>query len=161
LRARLGWPLLAKDAIKESLFDALGWSDRAWSKQLSGASYALMFDVACELAGSGTSCMLEGNFRWEETHHRFARLAGVRDVRFVQVFCTADADALLARMRSRIAAKERHPGHVDAATAAELEDELRNRPLRPLPLGGQSLSFDSTRDSVEELVAQVVEHCRG
>ena len=27
-------PLIAKDDIKESLFDSLGWKDREWSKQL-------------------------------------------------------------------------------------------------------------------------------
>lgn len=158
LRAELGWPLLAKDAIKESLFATLGWSDRAWSKRVSAASYALMFEMARELIDSGASCILEGNFRWEETQQHFARIA-TGSIRHVQVFCTADIEVLLARMRARIAANDRHPGHVDAAAAGELESELRNRPLQPLPVA-QSLTFDSTRDGVDEFLARVVARCR-
>jgi predicted kinase len=160
MRSELGWPLLAKDAIKESLFDALGWSDRAWSKRVSGASYALMFGLARELIDAGNSCVLEANFRWVETQHHFASIAAGRDIRYVQAFCTADAERLVSRMKARIAANERHPGHVDAAAAAELEGELRNRPLQPLPLGEQPLVYDSSRDRLDEVVARLAARCR-
>jgi predicted kinase len=156
LRAQLGWPVLTKDAIKESLFDSLGWSDRAWSKRVSGASYRLMFDVARELIDAGLDCALEGNFRWGETQQHFERLGQGRSVRFVQVFCTTDVEVLVARMRERIAANERHPGHVDAAAADELEAELRNRPPQPLPLGSALLIYDSAREALEEIVGRVV-----
>ena len=35
LAKELGLPFVHKDGIKESLFESLGWKDRAWSKQLS------------------------------------------------------------------------------------------------------------------------------
>ena len=160
LRAQLGWPVLAKDPIKESLFDSLGWSDRAWSKRVSGASYALMFDFARELIDAGLDCLLEGNFRWSETQHHFARLGQGRSVRFVQVFCTTDEDVLLSRMRERIAANDRHPGHVDAAAADELEEELRYRPMHPLPLGSEPLIYDSVRDRLDDFIERVALECR-
>ncbi len=36
-------PFLSKDDIKECLFGALGWSDRAWSMKLGRASVELLF----------------------------------------------------------------------------------------------------------------------
>jgi hypothetical protein len=71
------------------------------------------------------------------------------------VFCAADVEVLMTRMRERIAANQRHPGHVDDAALAELENELRNRPLQPLPLGQEVLVFDSSRDRLEQLVVEV------
>jgi predicted kinase len=37
LATTLGWPLLAKDDLKEALFDVLGTGDRQWSRRLSDA----------------------------------------------------------------------------------------------------------------------------
>ena len=42
----LSIPLIAKDTIKEQLFNSLGWSDRAWSRKLGGASYDLIWLIA-------------------------------------------------------------------------------------------------------------------
>jgi predicted kinase len=43
LAKELALPLIAKDNIKELLFDHLGWSDRAWSKKLGRATYPLIY----------------------------------------------------------------------------------------------------------------------
>lgn len=160
LREALGWPLLAKDAIKESLFDSLGWSDRAWSKRLSGASYSLLFDVACELIRARQNCIIEGNFRWEEVGTRFARIDAIGSVRYTQVFCTAVPDVLVARMRDRVATGRRHPGHVDTETTNEIERELRACSSQPLPVGGEALVFDSNGDDLDALIIRVVQGLR-
>ena len=47
LAKELALPLIAKDAIKKSLFDSPGWSDRQWSKKLGRASYGLL-NCFCE-----------------------------------------------------------------------------------------------------------------
>jgi hypothetical protein len=39
----LGLPYFSKDLFKESLFDSLGWQDRAWSQRVGGASTAVPF----------------------------------------------------------------------------------------------------------------------
>ena len=41
----LSIPLIAKDTIKEQLFNSLGWSDRAWSRKIGGASYDLGYII--------------------------------------------------------------------------------------------------------------------
>jgi predicted kinase len=63
LASRLRVPLLAKDAIKEPLLSTLGASDRAQSRRLSDASFAVLFTMAHELAAAGIDAIIEGNFR--------------------------------------------------------------------------------------------------
>jgi hypothetical protein len=41
--------MLGKDTIKEALFDTLGTGDRAWSRRLGAASYAVLLALAREL----------------------------------------------------------------------------------------------------------------
>src|ERR1044071_2065080 len=142
LREELRWPLLAKDSFKELLFDSVGWSDRAWSKKLSQASYALLFNVAAEVLQAGQHCIMEGNFRWRENDGRFGSLLRP-DLQVTQICCTAPVPVLVARLHGRIAAGQRHPGHLDAATAAEMESELA-RLSQPLPIAGAQLAFDSS-----------------
>jgi predicted kinase len=64
LASRYRLPIVAKDAIKEPLLDVIGATDRAASRNLSDASFAVMFSLAqaC-LAAAGTDLILEGNFR--------------------------------------------------------------------------------------------------
>ncbi len=143
LREDLEWPLLAKDAIKELLFDSLGWSDRAWSRKLSQASYALLFNMAAEMIHAGQSCILEGNFRWRENSARFGSLLRP-DLQVIQICCTAPLQVLVARLHGRVAAGQRHPGHLDAATLDEIEAEL-GRLSQPLPIAGMQLTFDSSQ----------------
>ena len=156
LREELRWPLLAKDSFKELLFDGLGWSDRAWSKKLSQASYALLFNVAAEVLRAGQHCIIEGNFRWRENDGRFGSLLRP-DLQVIQICCTAPLPVLVARLHGRIAAGQRHPGHLDGQTAAEVEGELA-RLSQPLPIAGAQLSFDSSNaepGAVQLLIAAV------
>src|SRR5437762_2532008 len=62
LAAELKLPLLAKDDVKEPLFDTLGVGDRDWSRKLGRATYEVLFALARRLLESGASCILESNF---------------------------------------------------------------------------------------------------
>jgi len=141
----LHWPLLCKDTYKELLFDTLGYSDRAWSKRVSSAAYALQFAQAEQFMTGGIDCLLEGNFRWEEHRERFANLLK-RPVALVQVYCRADVEVLLERFRLRARSGSRHPGHVDAESLQEIETELRSAPQNPLPLQGETIECDTSVD---------------
>ncbi|MET0660215.1 MAG: ATP-binding protein [Steroidobacteraceae bacterium] len=136
----LSWPLLAKDDFKERLFDTVGSSDALTSRRLSLASYALMFDVARQLADAGVHFVLEGNFRWAETGREFESL--YERVQFTQLWCTAPSGVLIERLRQRAHGASRHPGHRDAENFATLVAELAHAPSA-LPLPGTTLTFDS------------------
>ena len=132
LRERTGWPLLAKDDFKERLFATLGVHDREWSRSLSKASYELMFHLADELLGSQQPVIMEGNFRAVEHNATFTRLLAQRAVQTVQVFCSAKADVLQARMQARASTATRHPGHKDQGSLAELQAEAAAGTFVPL-----------------------------
>lgn len=142
LREQLHWPLLAKDAIKETLFDALGCRDREWSRDLSRASYAVLFAQLEQLLKSKINCIIEGNFRPEHSIP-FRRLIAPAD-RCVQILCKAQGDVLLQRFTERARSGARHSGHVDLESLAELTPELLRGRAAPLQLPGLLLEFDST-----------------
>jgi predicted kinase len=161
LRSELRWPLLSKDAYKETLFDALGVGDREWSRRLSRAAYALLFAEANRLLDSGQSCIVEGNFRWHEHRVRFEELS-VRGMRLIQVMCRADPNVLAQRFRLRAHSGQRHPGHVDLESLDEIERELLTAVQDALPLNAPVVVCDTTEDwqaaiarTCADLVAQV------
>src|SRR5687767_10053733 len=50
LSAKYNIPFISKDALKERIFDNLGWSDKAWSLKVSAASHRIMdYFIAEEL----------------------------------------------------------------------------------------------------------------
>jgi len=154
LGAELHWPLLCKDTYKELLFDTLGHSDRAWSKRMSAAAYALQFAYSAQLRACRVDHLLEGNFRWDEHSERFAALCE-QPVTLLQVHCRADAAVLVARFRQRAQSASRHPGHVDAESLPELESELSRTPQIPLPLPGMTIECDTTVDWRTAIAAAV------
>ncbi len=62
LARRLRLPLIAKDEIKESLYDSLGAGDVASSAGIGRAAYALIFALARTTLDSGVSVLVEANF---------------------------------------------------------------------------------------------------
>lgn len=143
-RARL--PLIAKDPIKEILFDSFGWSDRAWSRKVGIGTYPLLYAAAEAILRSGRSLVLEANFanEWSRDH-----LADLPPNRFVQVHCTASDDVLLERYAARLRDGSRHPGHGGAEILDELRETLRTKRDGPLDLPG--LRFDVVTDRFEDV----------
>jgi predicted kinase len=160
LGAELRWPLLCKDTYKELLFDTLGYSDRAWSKRVSGAAYALQFEHSAHLIAGDVSHVLEGNFRWVEHQARFVTLAKC-DVSLLQVHCHAQPAALIERFRVRARSGTRHPGHVDIESLKEIESELAQAQQHPLPLSGKIVDCDTSDDwqtAIDRAVQTVKEY---
>ena len=151
LERTLRWPLLSKDEVKEQLFATLGWSDREWSRKMSEASYGLVFATARKLLMSGTSCILEGNFR-RTRQQDFENLVRNVDIRLMQVVCKAPGDVIVQRFLARAQSGARHPGHVDMESFAELENELRSGMSVPVAIGGTVVEFDATELSTGSFV---------
>src|SRR4249919_3597083 len=83
LAAELGYTLLAKDRIKETLHDALGApeSDLAWSRRLGGAAMELLW----ALAADAPAVVIEANFRPHSEYEK-AKLSDLA-ARPVEVHC--------------------------------------------------------------------------
>lgn len=93
LAAELGYALLAKDRIKETLHDALGAPvpDRAWSRRLGAAAMELLW----ALAADAPAVVIEANFRpYSEYEH--AKLSGLA-AQLVEVYCACPPELAVAR----------------------------------------------------------------
>jgi predicted kinase len=144
LAADLHLPFIHKDGIKETLFDSLGWSDRAWSRRLGMASYDLLYYLLKMELAAGRSLVVECNFRTQYDTPRFRTLRDRHPFAPVQVLCHANGAVVLERFRARNASGERHPGHVEGANMAEFTPELLRGRADPLDLGGTLIEVDTT-----------------
>jgi predicted kinase len=136
-------PFISKDGFKERLFDTLGWSDRAWSKKLSGASYEMMFYALEELLEVGQSCVLEANFDPKVHSEPLAKITQKFQTQVVQIHCVTQPEILLERFRNRWERGERHLGHADHVTMPEMELLVKQKIL-PLELPGPVFELDTT-----------------
>lgn len=107
LAARLHFPLIAKDDIKESLSDSLERTDLSSSKRLGAATWDLLLVLIERFASVGASAIFESNFYPHLHRERLLALRREHGFLTFEVHCTAD-DATLAR---RVSERERHPVH--------------------------------------------------
>jgi predicted kinase len=143
LAEQLGLPLLARDSIKESLWDALGAGDLAWSRRLGGASA----EVFWRLAAEARSAVLDNFF-----HRAFARRLEALRGPIVEVHCSCPPELALERYQSR----QRHPCHFDTSYGVDMFDQWTRTDSGPLALGGPLLEVDTTRDVVVADIAKWV-----
>ena len=134
-------PLIAKDDIKETLFETLGTGDREWSRRLGRATFEVQFRLLRELLAAGCSVIAEGNFNRTDAFSALPR------AHVFQIVCTAERDELLRRFRERTAG--RHPGHVDHITIEELGPRLFAHEWRPLALGGELVELNTSAPPAE------------
>ena len=162
LARRLGLPLLTKDAIKERLFDTLGWGGAERSDAYNRASVALLLDMARLLLSTGRPFLLESNLRSDRDGAPYAALLSEAGTQAIQIHCSAAPEVLIERFQRRWAAGLRHPGHADDGAEAVIADKIRAGVYALLALPGALLSVDTGAGLVDEdaLIAQVRQHIR-
>jgi len=129
LAQSLSLPLISKDDTKEILFDTLGWSDdEAWAKQLSIASWHLLYQQVENLLAAGISLITESNFEVRFADEHWMAMQERYSFQIVQLLCWADDRLMTERYLARIADGTRHPGHVD---------RMRTQEYDPVALLGQ------------------------
>ena len=146
LAAALGYPLLAKDRIKETLHDALGAPepDRAWSRRLGGAAMELLW----ALAADAPAVVIEANFR-PYSHYERAKLSGLAAAP-VEVHCACPPELAAARYNARIT----HPVHVVTTLGVEAMAEWD----RPVGIGAL-VTVDTTGPVDVAAVAAAIRNC--
>ena len=112
LSERFSIPLVAKDEIKELLFDSIGVGDRQWSLQLSKASYNLLFNFIAKLLMTNNPFIVEGNFYNGEATENFLKLKSIVDFKVLQIQCYTEPEKLYTRYKARDNSNERHQGHI-------------------------------------------------
>jgi predicted kinase len=134
----LGLPLVARDELKEVLYDELGTGDPDWSRRLGRAAFELLHVIAARVLSAGAGVVLEANFFRGASE---ASLEQLPPHRLVQVYCSASDEVVLERYATRV---NRHAGHVDSERLGELELRLTDRAHDPLDLSGVVLTVDTT-----------------
>ncbi|AUG76336.1 hypothetical protein CFP65_1438 [Kitasatospora sp. MMS16-BH015] len=139
LARELGLPLLSKDAVKETLADALGpgpggagW-DRPWSTALGRAAGETLWTL---LGGAPAGAVLETPWLGAEVrgHVRAGLLrAGVEPGRTQEVWC--ELPLALARQRYDQRAAQRHPVHLDTGAGQDERWSAWAAVAAPLALG--------------------------
>ena len=132
LAEALGLPLLAKDTVKEALFEADGAVDELTAARLGRAAVT----VILALARDTPSAVVECNFR-AGAARGLAQLPGP----IVRVHCECPAMLALDRYTSR----ERHPGHDDERVDRATFDRWSAEGMADPPdLPGPLLRVDTT-----------------
>jgi predicted kinase len=146
-------PLLAKDPVKEALFDALGTGDAEWSKRLGIATYAVLFPMLEQEVRAGRSCVIEANFDHNEASAQLAAIQLRHPFRALQIVCTAPRDVLIDRFESR--SGSRHPGHIDDERLEDVIESIDAGRWRALELDGETIEVDTTDWSTVDVDALV------
>lgn len=129
------FPILEKDAIKEELFDTIGFTCYAEKRRHDVAANAVLLRCAEALMKSGTSTILVNNFR-ADMQEGLQVLLDKYACNAVLLFLGGDADVFYQRYVERDRLHLRHLGHV-------LQD-------RYPPAENDSLDYTMTREEFAE-----------
>ncbi|HEY3868011.1 MAG TPA: AAA family ATPase [Actinocrinis sp.] len=138
LAERLDLPLFSKDAVKETIADALSdirpdtMPQREWSRALGAAAMGTLWTLLAEARGRA---VLEAP--WLAHHRQFAidglNRAGIDPQVVHEVWC--DIPATVARARYTARVPQRHAIHPESDGRTDGEWELWERNAEPLGVG--------------------------
>jgi predicted kinase len=106
--------LLAKDDIKELLFDKIGLpADRNESRAYGEVTMKTLFMIADKMAGLGKDFIIESAFNKQLADSDLQALKDKHQCKMIQLYCYTDPETQLNRYNNRIADGTRHKGHFD------------------------------------------------
>ena len=108
---RLKLPVISKDAIKELLFDNVGFQSRAEKVKLGIASMEIMYYVAGQLMKAGQPFILENNFEYS-SEHGIKNLLEKYQYSALTITLTGDYKVIYKRFLERENSPDRHRGHI-------------------------------------------------
>lgn len=135
LAEHFGYPVVEKDAIKEEMFDTVGFTCYAQKRALDHAANAVVNHIVEQILKTGGSVIVDNNFD-DISGKRFTAILEKYAPKCACVFLHGDLDVLHERYTIRDNAHARHLGHV-------LQDHYPPQP-------GDSLYYTMTRDEFYE-----------
>jgi predicted kinase len=152
LAERLGFALLTKDDIKETVFTALEGppGDLAFSRKAGDVAMEILW----ALAPHCPAVVLEANFRTksDRERHKFAALLAQPDTQAVEVYCRVPREEASRRFAERARHERHHPAHVIAEMSPERIAEYEE-PFGLTPV----IEVDTTRPvDTESLAAHIM-----
>ena len=171
LAEHFGFPVVEKDAIKEELFDTLGFTCYAEKRALDHAANAVVIHMTEQNLKTGGSLIVDNNFD-ETSGKTFKALLEEYAPQCVCIFLRGDLDVLHHRYTLRDNAHARHLGHVlqehypprpgdslyYTMTREEFFEKFMKRGMDSFECPGERLEIDTTDFEAvhpEQIVAQV------
>ena len=108
---RLKLPVISKDAVKELLFDNVGFQSREEKVNLGIAGMEIMYYVAGQLMKAGQSFILENNFEYS-SEQGIKNLLEKYQYSVLTITLTGDYKVIYRRFLERESTPDRHRGHV-------------------------------------------------
>jgi broad-specificity NMP kinase len=144
LSKKLKLPLINKDAIKELLFDNLGWKDREWSRKLGMTTFTLLYYIMEAQMVARKPFIVESNFKHEFDSKKFRALKKKYNFFPIQIICETKGEVLYDRFKKRFESGNRHPGHCDEIVCEEIREDLLKSDYKPLQIGGKIIKVNTT-----------------
>lgn len=146
-----GLPTLSRDKLKETLFDTLGWSNRAWSQKVGEASYKLLFYCLEMMLTAKVSVIVDSNFSTDYGRETIRELIARHNYRTIELICWAPPSVIIDRFARRASSGERHPGHQDAGNINEFAAKAEEHPSIPIITNSESFFIDTTASDTSTL----------
>ncbi len=108
---RLKLPIISKDAMKEILFDNVGFQSRKEKVNLGVASMEIMYYVVEQLMKAGQAFILENNFEYS-SEPGIKNLLEQYQYSVLIITLTGDYRVIYQRFLERESSPDRHRGHV-------------------------------------------------
>lgn len=144
---------LHKDSIKESLFDAFGYSTLDDSKKLGNPSIKALFRLAEEQLKNDIDIIIESPFNFPEDYAIFDEWKRKYGLDLITIICSIDKD----ERRKRFQERERHHSHHD------IDREIYSRmysidehDYKDIP--GKQIRLETNKDVsllVDEIITQI------
>lgn len=171
--AAFALPVLAKDELKESLFDTLGFTCYAEKRKLDHAANAVLLRATRAMLTAGQSVILDNNFD-EISARALDALTEEFGARCVTVFLGGDTEAFYRRYVERDRLHLRHLGHVvqehyplwegdspdHDMTREEFREKFEKRGMAEVRLRGARIDIDATdpaKIDTDRLIADIRE----
>lgn len=175
ISARLKLPVIAKDTIKERLFDNVGFRSREEKVKLGIAAMEIMYYVAGRLMEAGQPFILENNFEYS-SEEGIKSLLEKYHYSALTITLTGDYNVIYRRFLERENSPARHRGHVvndcyPEKTARDAKEQktasiscedyvygIKHRGFDDFSVGGAQMKVDTTDFSqmdMESLFSQI------
>lgn len=152
-----GYPVVEKDAIKEELFDTLGFTCYAEKRALDHAANAVVIHVAERILQAGGSLIVDNNFD-DISAKGFSQMLAKYAPSCACVFLYGQLEVLHERYTARDNSHARHLGHVlqehyppregdslyYTMTENEFYEKFMKRGMDSVTFPGQCLRIDTT-----------------
>lgn len=145
LASDLRLPVLHRDGMMETLYDALEMQPETRHPLLNSASFQLTYYMAGILLDAGQSLIVEATLsRPERSTPEFLALKAQHNFVPLQIVCGGDGEIIMQRFLARTETPNRHPCHRDYRLTLNKPEVILRGYSPSMDIGGEVMTLDMT-----------------